>query len=80
MRAPHISERRTSAYIATLNCYSSISLQYDMSSTSYDARVVLALNAIQNTKNLSIRAAAKIQRLFASSFHLYRILRPNIGS
>ena len=31
-----------------------------MSSTSYDARVVLALKAIQNTKNLSIRAAAKI--------------------
>ncbi|KFZ02547.1 hypothetical protein V500_00123, partial [Pseudogymnoascus sp. VKM F-4518 (FW-2643)] len=56
----YISERCTSARIATLYCYSSISLQYHMSSTSYDARVVLALKAIQNTKNLSIRAAAKI--------------------
>jgi len=31
-----------------------------MPSSSYEARIILALGAIQNNKNLSIRAAAKL--------------------
>jgi hypothetical protein len=61
-----ISERRrqASAALSTatrlLHLQHKIPLQQNMSSISDEAKVILALEALQNTEKLSIRAAAKI--------------------
>ena len=47
-----------------------------MSSDSYEARVILALKAIKNDTNLSIRAAAKIYNVTASTIRNRRDGRP----
>jgi hypothetical protein len=47
-----------------------------MSSTSYEARVTLALKAIQINKNLSLRAAAKIYNVDHTTLSRRRAGRP----
>ena len=59
-RAPQISERRTLQRTRLSSLQYSIRQQQIMSSTSYEAKVVLAIEAIQSNRKISIREAAKV--------------------
>ena len=47
-----------------------------MASTSYEARVILALKAIQNSNNLSIRAAATLYNVRPTTLYYRQAGRP----
>src|SRR6266542_2302099 len=58
---------------ATFNLNTSFSLQPNMPATLKEARINLALEALQNDKNLSIKTAAKIYNIARITLRYQRI-------
>jgi hypothetical protein len=75
-RAGHISERATFVRDAPLYTQHQFSHPPNMSPPSKEARVILALAALQNNKNLSLREAAKIYDVSRTTLTQRRASKP----